>query len=257
MLNKFSYHIVDISPWPLFLSFSIFESMMGMLEMLFYNEKLCLMMGIYNMLWIIFMWMRDITREGTFQGQHTIKVVFGLKMGMIFFIISEILFFFSFFWMIVWNGMIPSVEGWPPLGLLPVDYLNIPLLGTIILVSSGVTLTIAHHKLVENKFDSIKFLLFTIIMGLSFTIIQLMEYFENSFTISDGLFGSIFYMSTGFHGFHVILGSLFLMVSSYRMVIGHFSRVHHFGFEAAAWYWHFVDVVWLFLFVIMYWWSCL
>nr|YP_009695379.1 cytochrome c oxidase subunit 3 [Curtos bilineatus]QEJ81609.1 cytochrome c oxidase subunit 3 [Curtos bilineatus] len=260
MLNKnHSFHLVEISPWPILGAFSTMIMLTGMIKWFhLYNINL-LMIGMILTLMIMFQWWRDSTRESTLQGLHTYSVVNGLRWGMILFITSEILFFMSFFWSFFHSSLSPSIEidmMWPPKSIIPFNPIQIPLLNTIILISSGITVTWAHHSLMENNFkQSIYSLSLTIILGTYFSMLQAYEYIESSFSIADSVYGSTFFMATGFHGIHVIIGTSFLMVCLMRQMFNHFSSKHHFGFEAAAWYWHFVDVVWLFLYISIYWWG--
>jgi len=204
-------------------------------------------------------WWRDISREGRYQGLHTEIVEIGLRWGIILFITSEVIFFLSFFWAFFHSSLSPNIElgcSWPPMGVDAFDPWKVPLINTIILLSSGVRVTWSHHSLIEGNFSRSKqSLVITIALGIYFTFIQLLEYVEASFSISDSSFGSTFFVATGFHGLHVLVGTLFLLFTLLRITIGVLSRKHHFGFEASAWYWHFVDVVWLFLFVTIYWWG--
>nr|APX39232.1 cytochrome c oxidase subunit 3 [Hypocassida meridionalis] len=253
------FHLVDKSPWPIMGSFNMFINFSGMIKWFYMNNSNLLMMGILISLMITFQWWRDIVRESTFQGHHTYKVVLGLRWGMILFIISEIFFFISFFWGFFHNSLSPSIDigmNWPPKNIEVFNPLEIPLLNTMILLTSGLTVTWAHHAMMENNLkQSIYGLLLTVILGLYFTSLQYYEYIQAPFSISDSVYGSSFFMATGFHGLHVIIGSSFLMVCLSRLMMLHFSSKHHFGFEAAAWYWHFVDVVWLFLYLSIYWWG--
>ena len=204
-------------------------------------------------------WWRDVVREATFQGRHTAIVEKGLRYGMILFITSEVCFFFAFFWAFFHRSLAPSVEigvTWPPTGISPLNPFLVPLLNTAVLLSSGVTITWAHHRILAgNRTESIQALFLTILLGVYFTALQAWEYLDAPFTIADRVYGSTFFVATGFHGLHVIIGTTFLLVCFLRLVNFHFSAHHHFGFEAAAWYWHFVDVVWLFLYVCIYWWG--
>nr|ARH55119.1 cytochrome c oxidase subunit 3 [Orthocis pygmaeus] len=253
------FHLVDYSPWPILASVNSMNTMMGMVKWFHQINMSLLSISSISMLMIMFQWWRDITREGTFQGLHTIKVNKGLKIGMILFITSEILFFISFFWSFFHNSLSPSIEmglTWPPVGISTFNPTMIPLLNTLILLTSGLTVTWAHHSLMENNYKQTNTsLMITVILGLYFTMLQAYEYAESNFNISDSTYGSSFFMSTGFHGIHVIIGTIFLTVCLYRQNLNHFSKNHHFGFEAAAWYWHFVDVVWLFLYISIYWWG--
>nr|QVM79171.1 cytochrome c oxidase subunit III [Spondylis buprestoides] len=253
------YHLVDISPWPLMGALSAMMTMMGLIKWFHFYESNLLFLGLTTTSLIMFQWWRDITREGTFQGLHTLPVTLGLRWGMILFITSEIFFFISFFWGFFHNSLSPSIElgmSWPPKGIQTFNPIEIPLLNTLILLTSGLTVTWAHHSLMENNYkQSLQGLLLTVILGFYFTLLQAYEYIEASFTISDAAYGSSFFMATGFHGLHVIIGSTFLLICLIRHYKNHFSLIHHFGFEAAAWYWHFVDVVWLFLYISIYWWG--
>nr|ASY97538.1 cytochrome c oxidase subunit 3 [Scolopendra dehaani] len=258
-MTNHPYHIVNQSPWPLMSAMSAMMITYGMIMMMHKNNSLMLIMGNMIMLLTALQWWRDISRESTFQGLHTSYVVSGLRWGMVLFITSEILFFISFFWAFFHSSLSPTPEiglMWPPTSIEPFNPFQIPLLNTAILLSSGVSVTWAHHSLMESNFTKSKqALMITIMLGLYFTILQAYEYKEASFTISDSTFGSTFFMATGFHGIHVIIGTSFLIMCLMRLLLLHFSPKHHFGFEAAAWYWHFVDVVWLFLFTSIYWWG--
>nr|AWN56147.1 cytochrome c oxidase subunit 3 [Canthidium sp. DPP-2018] len=253
------YHLVDVSPWPLFGALSAMITMIGIIKWFhLYNPNLFLL-GLLITLLIMYQWWRDVTREGTFQGLHTYQVTMGLRWGMILFITSEVFFFISFFWGFFHSSLSPSIElgmTWPPKGIVPFNPLQIPLLNTLILLTSGLTVTWAHHSLIENDYNqTLQSLSLTVLLGIYFTILQAYEYIEAPFTIADSVYGSSFFMATGFHGLHVIIGTTFLAVCLYRQLLNHFSCIHHFGFEAAAWYWHFVDVVWLFLYISIYWWG--
>lgn len=217
--------------------------------------------GLVLVVLLMIIWWRDVIREATFEGHHTLVVQKGLRYGMLLFIVSEIMFFFAFFWAFFHSSLAPTIEIgsiWPPEGIHPFNPKEIPLLNTIILLTSGATVTWAHHSiLLGKKFEAVYGLIATVLLAILFTALQAFEYSEAAFNISDGIYGSTFFMATGFHGFHVIIGTLFLTVCLFRLINNHFTILHHFGFEAAAWYWHFVDVVWLFLFVSIYWWGTL
>nr|YP_009465596.1 cytochrome c oxidase subunit III [Eurydema maracandica]AUZ97277.1 cytochrome c oxidase subunit III [Eurydema maracandica] len=259
MHKNHPYHLVDYSPWPLTGSIGAMALTSGMVLWFHKNEMYLFFLGITILLLTMIQWWRDIIREATFQGHHTIKVTNGLKIGMILFIISEVFFFISFFWGFFHSSLAPTVEigmMWPPKGIVVFNPMEIPLLNTMILLCSGMTVTWAHHSLMNNNYsETTKSLTLTVMLGIYFTILQAYEYKEASFCISDSIYGSCFYMATGFHGLHVIIGTIFLSVCLMRHIKCHFSSNHHFGFEAAAWYWHFVDVVWLFLYISIYWWG--
>nr|YP_009387922.1 cytochrome c oxidase subunit III [Aquatica ficta]ART65563.1 cytochrome c oxidase subunit III [Aquatica ficta] len=260
MLNKnHTYHLVEISPWPIMGALSTMIMLTGVIKWFhLYNMNL-FMIGTLCTIMVMIQWWRDTSREGTFQGLHTLKVVKSLRWGMILFITSEVLFFVSFFWSFFHSSLAPSIEIgmiWPPKSIIPFNPIQIPLLNTTILISSGITVTWAHHSLMENDFkQAIHSLGLTILLGIYFSILQAYEYMESTFTIADSVYGSSFFMATGFHGIHVMIGTTFLGVCLLRQMKNHFSSIHHFGFEAAAWYWHFVDVVWLFLYISIYWWG--
>nr|AYW52342.1 cytochrome c oxidase subunit 3 [Entiminae sp. ACP-2013] len=258
-IKNHPYHLVDPSPWPLLGSLGTFTMLVGIIKWFHLNSTNLFFLGLFINTLIMYQWWRDVTREGTFQGLHTHKVTLGLRWGMILFITSEVFFFLAFFWSFLHSSLSPSIElgmNWPPKGINPFNPLEIPLLNTLILLSSGLTVTWAHHSMMENNYtQSIQGLTLTVILGFYFTILQAYEYIEAPFTIADSVYGSTFFMTTGLHGLHVIIGSTFLFICLMRLFFNHFSSIHHFGFEAAAWYWHFVDVVWLFLYILIYWWG--
>nr|QWB85825.1 cytochrome c oxidase subunit III [Typodryas sp. N143] len=253
------FHLVEVSPWPLLGALGAMTIMMGLIKWFHSFNNQLLLLGLSITLLVMIQWWRDITRESTFQGIHTLSVANGMRWGMILFITSEVFFFISFFWGFFHNSLSPSIEIgmlWPPKGIETFNPIEIPLLNTLILLTSGLTVTWAHHSLMENNYSqALQGLIFTVILGGYFTFLQAYEYLESSFTISDAVYGSSFFMATGFHGLHVIIGTTFLAICLMRHYNNHFSSTHHFGFEAAAWYWHFVDVVWLFLYISIYWWG--
>lgn len=257
--NHHPFHLVNPRPWPLTRSLGAFLLTRGLIKWFHIYSIDLFLVGVLSIILSIIQWWRDIIREGTFQGLHTEKVQRGLQWGIILFIISEVLFFFSFFWAFFHSRLSPSLElgsVWPPAGVIPFNPFNIPLLNTAILLGSGATVTWAHHSLLHRQHtEGVYGLALTVILGIYFTRLQAFEYLEAPFTIADSVYGSTFFVATGFHGLHVIIGSTFLLVCLYRLTSAHFSTKHHFGFEAAAWYWHFVDVVWLFLYISIYWWG--
>lgn len=253
------FHIVDKSPWPLIGSIAAFTFITGILDLIHFNNINIIFISILIITATIIQWWRDICREASFQGNHTLNVLINIKWGIALFIISEIFFFLSFFWAFFHRRLSPNIEigsQWPPTAIYPFNPFRIPLLNTTILLSSGISITWSHHRiLINNYLEAKNSLILTITLGILFTFLQEWEYLEASFRISDSIFGSIFFISTGFHGLHVIIGSTFLIISLLRLTRRHYSNKHHFGFEAAAWYWHFVDVVWLFLYTFVYWWT--
>ena len=260
-IQKHPFHLVDPSPWPFFASLSALISTMGAVMYMhgYIGGGSMLSLGLSMIIYTMFVWWRDVVREATFEGHHTSFVQLGLRYGMILFIVSEIMFFFAFFWAFFHSSLAPTVDigaVWPPKGIQVLNPWEIPFLNTVILLSSGASVTWAHHALVVgSRQQGIIGLVLTITLAAFFTGFQVLEYMEAPFTISDSIYGSTFYLATGFHGFHVFVGTIFLTVCLGRLVASHFTKNHHFGFEAAAWYWHFVDVVWLFLFVTIYWWG--
>nr|ALF63214.1 cytochrome c oxidase subunit III [Crenicichla regani] len=254
-----AYHMVNPSPWPLTGAAAAFMLTSGLAIWMHYRNISLLLLGLTLLLLTMYQWWRDIVRESTFQGHHTPPVQKGLRYGMILFITSEVLFFLGFFWAYFYLSLSPIYEfggHWPPAGITPFDPFAIPLLNTVILLASGVTVTWAHYSILSgNRKETIQALSLTVLLGLYFTLLQAMEYYEAPFTIADGAYGSTFFVATGFHGLHVIIGSTFLAVCLLRQIQHHFTTEHHFGLEAAIWYWHFVDVVWLFLYTSMYWWG--
>ena len=261
--QRHTFHLVDPSPWPFVGACSAFILTNGAVMYFhsFENGGDILFLGFLLVLFTMFLWWRDVIRESTFEGHHTKAVQRGLRYGVILFIVSEVMFFFAFFWAFFHASLAPTIELgsiWPPEAIQPFNPWDIPLLNTIILLSSGVTVTWAHHAITSGyRTEAIIGLIFTVGLAIVFTFLQGYEYKEAAFNISDGVYGSTFYMATGFHGFHVIIGTTFLAVCLVRLIRYHFTTKHHFGFEAAAWYWHFVDVVWLFLFVSIYYWGTL
>lgn len=257
--RRHPYHIVDPSPWPFFLSISLLLTVLGAVAY-FHGIKFgkkTLKFGLIFLIFVAICWWRDVVREATYQGRHTEQVVDGLKLGFALFILSEVMFFFSFFWAFLHSSLAPSIEIggiWPPIGFKTLNPYSVPLLNTLILLTSGATVTCAHVKVIACDIDGTMFWLgITIFFAILFTYFQFNEYVAAPFDISDGIYASVFYLATGFHGLHVIIGTLFLSVAAYRSWNAHFTTRHHLGFEAAAWYWHFVDVVWLGLFTFVYW----
>lgn len=252
------FHLVEPRPWPLLVGLGAFRATTGAVKMFKFHQRYAFILGLVYLLVIMAIWWRDVSREGAFLGDHTLKVQTGLKWGIILFIFSEVLFFASFFWTFFHRRFVPVAEiglTWPPYAITPLNPMQVPLLNTAILLRSGVSVTWAHHLLVANRRYHLHAIAVTVGLGFYFTVLQYWEYCNASFTMADSIFGSVFFMATGFHGLHVIIGSLFLLACSIRFYLSQISRLHHLGVEFAIWYWHFVDVVWLFLFSIVYWWG--
>nr|WCH57755.1 cytochrome c oxidase subunit 3 [Hypnea pseudomusciformis] len=260
-IQRHPFHLVDPSPWPFFASLCAFScAISGVLYMHAYiMGSYLLFISFIFLLVSMFVWWRDVVRESTLEGHHTGIVQRGLRYGVVLFIISEILFFFAFFWAFFHSSLAPTIEIgtiWPPKGIAVLNPWEIPFLNTLILLLSGCTVTWSHHAIVSNlRKQAIISLFLTILLAVIFTLFQAYEYNMADFRLSDGIYGSTFYMATGFHGFHVIIGTISLSVCFFRLINYQLTQEHHFGFESSAWYWHFVDVVWLFLFVSIYWWG--
>jgi cytochrome c oxidase subunit 3 len=260
--QKHPYHLVDPSPWPIVGAFSALVMASGALWYMHGDVLWLLVLGTLMVLLTMAAWWRDVIREGRDQGHHTPVVQLGLRYGMALFIASEVMFFAAFFWAFFNASLFPtgveSVGGvWPPVSVEAVfDPWGLPFMNTLILLTSGCTVTWAHHSLLAgDRRGLVAGLALTVLLGLVFTSVQAIEYANAPFGFTDGIYPSTFFMATGFHGFHVIVGTVFLAVCLFRAIGGDFKPEHHFGFEAAAWYWHFVDVVWIFLFCCVYLWG--
>jgi len=268
--KQHDYHLVDPSPWPFVGSLSAFVMAVGFITWLhnsFAAAPLVFAAGVLGVAYTMIGWWRDVVREAQYQGFHTRVVQISHRYGMILFIASEVMFFVAWFWAYFSSALFPNDvhqivrselfgHVWPPQGIETFDPWHLPLLNTLILLTSGTTVTWAHHAMLENDREGVKWgLICTVLLGMLFTCVQAYEYSHAAFTFSGNIYGATFFMATGFHGFHVIIGTIFLIVCLARTLKGHFTPTHHLGFEFAAWYWHFVDVVWLFLFVCIYVWG--
>lgn len=255
------FHLVSPSPWPLFTSIALLTlTTSGVSSMHNFNHAgYVWLLAFIAVISSMSLWFRDVISEGTYLGNHTLSVQRGLNMGVGLFVVSEGLFFLAIFWAFFHSALSPNIElgaQWPPMGIESINPFELPLLNTVILLSSGFTVTYAHHSLIQgNRSGTLYGLVCTIILAILFTALQGIEYSVSSFTISDGTFGSCFYFGTGFHGLHVIIGTAFLVVGLWRVLAYHFTDNHHLGLESAILYWHFVDVVWLFLFISIYYWG--
>jgi cytochrome c oxidase subunit 3 len=259
---KHPYHLVDPSPWPLVGAFAGGALVTGIVFIAHFGTYWLAALGLLGVLATMFGWWRDVLKESRTPGVHSPVVRLGLRYGMVLFIASEVMFFVAFFWAFFHFAIYPDhVSGaaqavWPPKGVLTFDPFHLPLLNTMILLLSGCTVTWAHHSLlIGDRKGLVTGLALTVFLGMFFTFFQVWEYAVAPFAFTGGVYPSTFFLATGFHGFHVLVGTIFLAVCLVRAIRGHFTPEKHFGFEAAAWYWHFVDVVWLFLFVVIYWWG--
>src|SRR5580693_757944 len=253
-INKFQhfpFHLVDPSPWPILVSFSLLSMAIGAVMYMhgFYNGGALLTLGFILTTSGMVLWFRDVITEGTLLGCHTKEVKSGLMLGIVLFIVSEVFAFLSVFWAFFHSSLSAAIEiggSWPPVGITPLDPFAIPLLNTFLLLSSGAFITYGHHALIaRNRKSAINGTLLAIIFAIIFTALQYFEYSEEGFTMSDGVYGSAFYASTGLHGLHVIIGTLFIAVALIRIINYQLTTKHHNGFESSILYWHFVDVVWL------------
>ncbi len=255
------FHLVSPSPWPIFTSLSLFAlTSSGVLNMQGFSVgTLPLTLAFFILIGSMSLWFRDVISEGTYLGNHTLAVQRGLNMGIALFIVSEALFFLGIFWAYFHSALSPTIEmgaHWPPSGIEAVNPFELPLLNTIILLSSGVTVTYAHHSIIQgNRSGALNGTLYTILLAAVFTGLQGVEYTVSSFTIGDGTFGSCFYFATGFHGLHVTIGTAFIGVGLWRILAYHLTDNHHLGLESSILYWHFVDIVWLFLYISVYYWG--
>jgi cytochrome c oxidase subunit 3 len=254
------YHLVQPSPWPIIGAVSAFVLALALIFAMHGRISWWwLAPGVIGVLYTMFAWWVDVIKEAH-GGDHTPVVQLHLRYGMIMFIASEVMFFVAWFWAFFESVQFARVEAtggkWPPAGLEVLDPWHLPLVNTLILLTSGTTVTWAHHSLLHNDRQGLKAgLWLTILLGLLFTAIQAYEYIHAPFDFKNNIYGATFFMATGFHGAHVIIGTIFLCVCLVRAYLGQFTPQQHFGFEAAAWYWHFVDVVWLFLFTCIYVWG--
>lgn len=255
------FHLVSPSLWPLFTSFSLLSLTLSMVLFMhgFGFSYIFVILSLINLILSMSFWFRDVVSEGTYKGNHTKAVQKGLNLGIALFIVSEALFFLAIFWAYFHSSLSPTVEigaQWPPMGINAINPFELPALNTIILLASGVTVTYAHHSLIYGFRKSVLLgMVCTIILAVLFTILQVIEYNVSSFSIADGTYGSCFYFGTGFHGFHVIIGTAFIAVGFWRTLAYHLTDHHHLGLEGSILYWHFVDVVWLFLFISIYYWG--
>lgn len=253
------YFILNLRPWPILISFNAFNLLISNIIIINFKINIFSFINLIIIFIISSLWWRDIIRESTFQGNHNFYIINLIKLRIILFIISEIFLFISFFWNFLHNSLAPSIElglNWPPKNIQFFNPLLIPILNTIILLTSRFTITLTHFYLLNNnKSKRLIFINLTIILSIYFLILQIIEYNEATFTFSDSIFGSSFYIATGFHGIHVIIGTIFLLINIIRMIKIHISFLHHIRFELAAWYWHFIDIIWLFLYITFYWWN--
>lgn len=255
------FHMVSPSPWPIYTSISLLSLTCSIVltTHAFSNANYFWSLSIFTLIATMFFWFRDIIAEGTYLGDHTLAVQKGLNIGIGLFIISETLFFLAIFWAYFHSALSPTVDLgaiWPPVNIESINPFELPLINTIILLSSGVTGTYSHHCLIQgNRSGALKGLLYTIILAIIFSCLQAIEYYYSTFTLSDGIFGSCFFFGTGFHGLHVLIGTIYIFTALLRIRAYHLTQNHHFGLEGAMLYWHFVDIIWLYLYISIYYWG--
>jgi cytochrome c oxidase subunit III len=258
---KQPYHLVNPSIWPVTGALGGGLTVFGIVQAAHFGEYIPLYCGIAIVLTTMFLWWRDVLKESATPGLHSVITRIGLRYGMALFISSEVMFFVAFFWGNFHFALFPELHvlgtatpAWPPVGVHTFDPFGLPLLNTMVLLLSGCTVTWAHHSLIEgDRKGLVRGLACTVLLGLTFTTCQAIEYSDAPFAFAGGgVYSSVFFLATGFHGFHVIVGTCFLAVCLFRAIGGGMTPERHFGLEAAAWYWHFVDVVWLFLYVAIY-----
>ena len=260
-VNQFHpHHLTLNSPWPILTAGSTLAILTG--AVYWFNAinhgGYILVLGIFVTIIAFTLWWRDVITEATYLGHHTRVVQEGLSIGFSLFVLTEAFFFLSIFWAYFHSGLSPTDElaQWPPVAIPALSPVTVPLLNTILLVSSGATVTYGHHALIlGNRKAALQGTLATVVLAILFTGAQIYEYIEAGFTIADGAFGTCFFFGTGFHGFHVFIGTAFIAVGLVRISLYHFTATHHLGFESSILYWHFVDVVWLGLYLIFYWWG--
>lgn len=258
-MKKYNINLffISIRPWPLIMSLSIIFIFINIIIYLNSSNILFLALNMIIVFIIIFFWWNDVVNESTFLGFHNNYIIVITIYRIIIFIISEIFFFIRFFWSFFHFIFSPDViigSFWPYYGIHSINYINLPLLNSLLLIRRGCSITWSHYMILSNKINNSKNrLLITILLGIIFIICQIFEYIISFFCFSDGVFGSIFFLATGFHGIHVLIGSLFLTFIYIRIKNNHFSLKHIIGYEFSIWYWHFVDVVWLYLYIIIYW----
>jgi len=259
--RKHLFHIVDPSPWPIITALSAFFMLSGLA---FYMHRIAFggyffFFGIVAVASCMFFWFTDVVKEASFAGYHSLAVRTGIRYGFLLFIISEIMLFFGFFWAFFHSSFCPSIllgAQWPPVGIVVIPVLEFPLFNTALLIISGLSITWAHRGIALGSFrEAIDAFIITIFLGFLFVGLQMFEYYEAFFNISDSVYSTTFYTLTGLHGMHVIVGASFITICFIRLLRRHFLTNHYLGFIFAVWYWHFVDAVWILLFLSVYCWG--
>lgn len=259
MIIKFNkFHLVTQRPWPILVSIQLWSTMLNVviINQIKNNKTL---INIAILILISFMWWNNTIKETNEEGIHQNKTIRRIKIGILMFIISEVMFFTRFFWSYFHSIIRPNVElgqSWPPKEIKTFNPINVPILNTIILIRSGFSITHAHHLMIKNKINkAVKMITITVIIGIYFSALQGIEYMQAEFSINDSSYGTTFFIATGFHGIHVLVGSSYIIINLLIIKKIYLTKINHIGFEIATWYWHFVDVVWLFLYISVYWWG--
>lgn len=254
------FHLVKPSPWPIYLVWSIFGFLFNLMIVLHgYTGPKILLVNVITLIYIGLLWSRDIISESVYLGDHTLKVNEGLNIGFIIFLITELMWFVGVFWAYFYSALTPSVEIgeiWPPIGIIAIKATDLPLFNTLLLLISGSTITYSHHALISrDRKNALIGLFLTIVLGVLFIVCQYCEYYYCSYTLADSVYGSVFFMLTGLHGLHLITGTSFLCFNFYRLAKNQFTSDKHVGLNTSILLWHFLDVAWLFVYIVCYYWG--
>jgi len=264
-MQKFShpFHLANPSPWPLLVSILLLSSVITLVSLISFKKlnRFFLLVLISMVLISSLLWWKDVKRESNYLGEHSNIMINLLKFRIVLFIVSEVMFFVRFFWAFFHLRISPDIVlggVWPPSGITIFNPIGMPLINSLVLLSSGCTVTWSHHFFIQkNVKGGALQLIFTIMLGVIFSTLQGVEYYNSNFCFSDSCYGSAFFLTTGFHGIHVLIGSMFLLFTLSSITFLENSNFHFISFDLSAWYWHFVDVVWLFLYSAIYWWGSL
>lgn len=257
MIRKTHYFfLLNLRPWPFIIRICSFNLLISILFFLKSYSLSCFSFSLFNLIIASFFWWITYRSEFNLEGKNSLTLEKGIKLRIILFISSEIFFFFSFFWSYFHYFLSPRIElglSWPPVNIESFDFIGVPLINTLVLIRSGLTVTVRHYFLIKGKYKNSNFWLFTtILLGIFFSFLQTIEYKNSFFSIRDGRFGTSFFMLTGFHGIHVIIGSIYLATTLIRSIFMSRATSNFLRFELSSWYWHFVDVVWIFLYCFLY-----
>nr|ARA69010.1 cytochrome c oxidase subunit 3 [Bemisia tabaci] len=259
MMNNHFFHLVKYSPWPILMALNLTNLVTGLVKLVLTSHFFFFFFFLMTTSLTMIQWWRDVIRESLYEGTRSLKINYMISSGMIFFIVSEIWLFISFFWMYFYYSLSPDMvmgSVWPPYKIIQMSFMDIPLLNTLILLMSGFFVTWAHYDLTMNNFNNSKVtLVMSITLGIYFISIQSYEYLNSNFSFNDSVFGNSFFILTGFHGLHVMIGLIFLITMLTQLMKSKFSMTSLYGFEYSIWYWHFVDIVWLCLYLSIYWWG--